>query len=129
MKKLYLLVMLGSCSMGLYGQRSVVTQHNDTDRTGWNSQEKILRSRNVKPGSFGKLFTRTVDDQVYAQPLVMLHLDMPGVGFKNVVFVATVNNSVYAFDADSANVPAPYWQLSLTPAGSRAIKNTDMTGA
>ena len=75
------------------------------------------------------IFTRTVDDQIYAQPLVARNVSLPGVGTRNVVFVATVNNTVYAFEADSASITAPYWQANLSPAGSRAIKNTDMFGA
>lgn len=111
-----------------FAQKNVLTQHYDLNRTGWFNQETTLTARNVKPGAFGKLFSRTVDDQIYAQPLVV-QLNVPGVGTRNVMIVATVNNSLYAFDADSAKVSAPYWQVSLNPAGSRAIKNTDMTGA
>src|SRR5690349_3001804 len=93
----------------LHAQKSVLTQHNDLNRTGWYDNETILNKSNVKQGSFGKIFARTVDDQVYAQPLVKLNLTLPGIGKKNVVFVATVNNTVYAFDADSANVTTAYW--------------------
>ena len=112
-----------------HAQTGVLTQHNDLYRTGWNKQETILNTNNVKPGSFGKIFTRSVDDQIYAQPLVVLNINVPGNGNKNIVIVATVNNTVYAFDADSANVNNPYWQVNLSPLGSRAIKNTDMTSA
>ena len=110
-------------------QTSVVTQHNNLERTGWNNTETILNTRNVKPGFFGKLYSRSVDAQIYAQLLLMRNVAIPAVGNKNIVFAATVNNSVYAFDADSANVTNPYWQINLTPAGLRPIKNTDMTGA
>ena len=109
-------------------QTSVLTQHNDLYRTGWNNKESLLTTKNVNSKSFGKIFSRTVDDQIYAQPLVVMSVN-PGSGNKNIVIVATVNNSVYAFDADSANVSAPYWQDNLTPPGSRVIKNADMTGA
>ena len=112
-----------------YSQTSVLTQHNDLHRTGWNNNETILNTGNVNTNSFGKIFSRTVDDQIYAQPLVVLNANIPGFGSKNIVIVATVNNTVYAFDADSANVLNPYWQHNLTPSGSRVIKNTDMTGA
>jgi len=112
-----------------FSQPSVSTQHNDLGRTGWNAQESQLKTTNVKSGSFGKLFTRTVDDQLYAQPLVVLHVNIPSIGQKNVVFLATVNNSIYAFDADSSSIQNPYWQNNLTPAGSRPPKAQDMTGA
>ncbi len=113
----------------LAAQNSVVTQHNDLDRTGWNDKETILNTKNVKAGLFGKLFTRSVDDQIYAQLLVRRNVPIPGYGNKTIVFAATVNNTVYAFDADSANVSTPYWQVNLTQPGLRPVKNTDMTGA
>ncbi len=112
-----------------FSQKAVLTQHNDLYRTGWNKQEAILNLNNVRPGLFGKLFERAVDDQIYAQPLVVPGINMPGNGTKNIVIVATVNNTVYAFDADSANLSTPYWQTNLSPAGSRVVKNTDMVNA
>jgi len=107
-----------------FGQVQVLTQHNDNFRTGWNKDEKLLRQGNVKADSFGVVFTRPVDDQIYAQPLIA-RANIPGVGMKNVVIIATVNNSVYAFDADDGSVFEPYWQVNLTPFGWRAMKNTD----
>ena len=117
------------CHGQVIAQTNVVTQHNNLSRTGWNNTETILNTKNVKKGSFGKLFTRAVDDQLYAQLLVMKNVAIPGKGNKNIVFAATVNNSVYAFDADSADITTPYWQVNLTPSGIRPVKNTDMTGA
>jgi len=113
----------------LFAQTNVVTQHNDLGRTGWDSTETILNKKNVRVGSFGKLFTRAVDDQLFAQLLLMNNINIPGIGMKNVVFAATVNNTVYAYDADSAKITSPYWQVNLTPSGLRPVQNTDMTGA
>ena len=113
----------------VHGQKSVLTQHNNNNRTGWYDNETVLNKGNVRPGSFGKIFERQVDDEIYAQPLVKLNLAMPGKGNKNVVFVETVNNTIYAFDADSANVSTPYWKVNLTPANSRVINSHDETGA
>lgn len=110
-------------------KKSVLTQHNDLGRTDWYDQETVLNQNNVKRNSFGKLFSRVVDDQLYAQPLVILNLNLPGKGIKNVVFAVTVNNTICAFDADSANVEDPYWKVNLTPANSRPPKHDDMTGA
>lgn len=109
-------------------QQGVSTQHNDHDRSGWYKSEKILNTNNVRMGSFGKLFSRTVDDQIYSQPLVLLNVPMAG-GPRNVVFVTTVNNSVYAFDADMKDTSTPYWQINLTRPESRPVKNTDMASA
>ncbi|KAA9039424.1 hypothetical protein FW778_11420 [Ginsengibacter hankyongi] len=112
-----------------YSQTSVLTQHNDLYRTGWNNKETVLNEKNVNKNSFGEIFSRNVDDQIYAQPLVVSNVNISGKGSKNIVIVATVNNTLYAFDADSANVSSPYWQSNLTPSGSRVINNGDMTGA
>jgi hypothetical protein len=123
----YILFLL--CNQEISAQTSVVTQHNDLGRTGWNNTETILTTKNVNVGSFGKLYSRTVDDQLYAQLLVMKNVAIPDKGNKNIVFAATVNNSVYAFDADSEGITTPYWQVNLTTSGKRPVKNTDMTGA
>src|SRR5690349_4505155 len=80
----------------------VLTQHNDVARTGANLQEKVLSPATVSAASFGKIFSRDVDGQIYAQPLYVGGV----MGGKNVVYVATEHNSVYAFDADGAS-PAP----------------------
>jgi hypothetical protein len=104
---------------------SVFTQHNSNYRTGLNNQETKLTTSNVNTATFGKLFTLSVDDQVYAQPLMYGNLTIGGARH-NVVFIATVNNSVYAYDGDSG---ALYWHKNYSATGMRAPKNTDMTGA
>jgi hypothetical protein len=88
---------------------NVLTQHNDTARTGLNAEEKLLTPSLVGSGHFGKLYARDVDGQVYAQPLYVSDLDG-----KNVVFVATEHNGIFAFDADSASA-APLWNRNLGP--------------
>lgn len=104
--------------------------HNDYKRTGWNNKETILTTDNVSNGNFGEIFSRTVDDQIYAQPLVLSNISIGG-SSHNIVIVATVSNTVYAFDADNANVCAPYWQVNLSHDSDnyRPVKNSDMTGA
>jgi hypothetical protein len=114
------------CSVGLvtallfsvfsFSQVDVLTQHNDLARTGWNNQETILNTGNVNTNSFGLLFKRSLDDQPYAQPLVVTGVNIPGVGARNVMYACTVNNSVYAFDADDGSVGA-YWQKNFSPSG------------
>lgn len=104
---------------------SVLTQHNDNTRAGWNDHETVLTTSNVNQQRFGKVLTLAVDDQVYAQPLVVGHVHISG-GDHNVVYVATVNNTVYAFDGDDGT---RYWVKSYTAPGMRPPRNTDMTGA
>jgi hypothetical protein len=113
-----------------YGQADVLMNHNDLKRTGWNNKETILATDNVSSGNFGKIFSRDVDDQIYAQPLVVSNVSIGG-GTHNIVLVATVNNTLYAFDADDPNASSPYWKVNLTfdPANFRPIKNTDMVYA
>jgi hypothetical protein len=88
--------------MPAFGQVSVLTQHNDNARTGQNTSETILTTADVNTSQFGKLFALPVDGQVYAQPLYVAGVTING-GVHNVVIVATENDSVYAFDADSTS--------------------------
>ncbi|XSG73261.1 hypothetical protein ACP8Y2_13830 [Herpetosiphon llansteffanensis] len=92
---------------------AVTTRSFDNARTGTTAAEQLLAPTNVVSNTFGKLFSRTVDGQIYAQPLYVPDLTMPGVGVRNVVFVATQKNNVYAFDADDPAMSAPLWSLNL----------------
>lgn len=104
---------------------SVLSQHNDNSRSGWNANETVLTTTNVNVQQFGAVFALAVDDQVYAQPLVVGHVSIGG-GSRNVVLIATVSNTVYAFDGDNGTL---YWQKSFTAPGMRPPRNSDMTGA
>jgi len=121
-----LLVLTLFISNPIIAQINVLSNHNDLRRTGWNDKESVLNLQNVTPSTFTKLFTKAVDDQIYTQPLIISDVNIGG-QLHNIVLVATVNNSVYVFDADKS--AAAYWEINLTPKGSRVIRNTDMTGA
>jgi hypothetical protein len=108
---LSLVVIFVSC-FGALAQVTVTTHRNDNSRTGQNLSETILNTTNVNSGSFGKLFTRTVDGQIYAQPLYVSNLRF-GNKVRNVVYVATEGNNVYAFDADDGRASVPLWQVNL----------------
>jgi uncharacterized protein (TIGR03437 family) len=97
-------------------QVSITTYRNNLARSGENLNEIVLTPANVNAAQFGKIFSHSVDGQIYAQPLYLPAVKIPGRGIHNVVFVATEHNSVYAFDADSAVGPNsdPLWQVSLT---------------
>ena len=91
----------------------VVTYKNDLSRTGQNLTESVLTLANVNSSSFGQLRFLSTDGKVDAQPLYLSALSIGGAAH-NVVFVATENDSVYAFDADSG---ATLWQVSLLGSG------------
>ena len=92
----------------------VLTYHNDNARTGQALHEEILTPANVKTNHFGKLWVLNVDGKVDAQTLYAAGVMIPGKGERNVLFVATEHDSVYAFDADSTN---KFWQVSMLGSG------------
>src|SRR5262245_32246359 len=79
---------------------SVLTRNYGVQRSGANVNETTLDTTNVNTARFGRLFQVAVDDDVYASILITAGLSIQGIT-RNVFFVATVNNSVYAFDADT----------------------------
>ena len=97
------------------GPLAVLTQHNDAARTGANLSETLLNTTSVNPKTFGKLGTLAVDGYLYAQPLYVQNVRVPGRGLHNVVYLATAHNSVYAFDADDLTVRTPLWKVGLGP--------------
>ena len=102
-------------------QVAVTTHHYDTSRTGQNLAEPVLNTSNVNANTFGKLFSRGVDGQIYAQPLYVPDLSVAG-QIRNVVYVATQNDSVYAFDADDPTASSPLWQVNFgTPVPSTDV--------
>ena len=101
---------------------SVVTQHNDNTRAGLNNNETSLTTSNVNSKQFGKLFALAVDDQIFAQPLVVGNLSI-GTGVHNTVFLATVNNTVYAYDASNGTL---FWKNNYTVKNMRPAGPGDM---
>ncbi|MBV8052155.1 MAG: pyrrolo-quinoline quinone [Acidobacteriaceae bacterium] len=109
-------------------QVNVLTWHNTNKRDGRNTTETILTPANVNMSTFGLLFTIPVDGKVDAQPLYVQGLTVAGAKH-NVLFVATENDSVYAFDADAG---ALLWHRSVfgvgeTPSDNRSCDQVEPT--
>jgi hypothetical protein len=100
-------------------QTPVTTWHYDNARSGANPNETILTPQNVNSKQFGQLFNQPVDGQIIGQALYLPGVTIPGAGVHNVVYVATMNDSVYAFDADSAtgSNANPLWHTSFLGSG------------
>lgn len=117
----------------LTAQVSVLTHHGDNARTGANLNETILNISNVNPKTFGKLATRYVEGNIYAQPLVAAGAQAIGrTEPTNLVIVATQRNHVYAFDGDDvdpSSTKALLWKMGpdiLGPAVATETLNEDI---
>jgi hypothetical protein len=105
---------------------SILQYHNDASGTGQNLSETVLNQSNVNSTSFGKLFSTSVDGQVYAEPLYDSGVDITTgayQGIHNVVFVATENDSLYAMDATTGTV---LWQDSFLGTNVVAVPSSDV---
>jgi hypothetical protein len=110
------LCIFATVSASAQARVDVLTQHNDNARTGVNLRETLLTPANVNRTRFGMLFKRVVDDQLYTQPLVVTDVKVGG-GTRDLLYVTTVNNSVYAFDANDPEASLPIWHVNFgTPA-------------
>jgi hypothetical protein len=103
----------------------VLTSHNDLARTGQNLHEVTLAPNNVNAVDFGKLFLANVDGQLYAQPLIVTGLEIPGRSVHDVLYAATERDSVYAFDANDGTL---LWYQTLpfpgeTPGGTQGCND------
>jgi uncharacterized protein (TIGR03437 family) len=110
-----LLIAIAASSLVCFAQINVLTDNYTNDRSNANLQETILTPANVSTGSFGKLGSFPVDGQVYAQPLYVSGVSIPGKGTHNVVYITTEHNSVFAYDADAIATPNLLWQVNLGP--------------
>ena len=97
----------------------VVTYHYGNMRTGASINETLLTPSNVNSTKFGQLGAFIVDGKVDAQPLYLSNVSIPGIGMRNVLYVATEHGSVFAFDADSVNgkTAKSLWTTSMQLAG------------
>ena len=110
---------------GVYSWRGV---ESDTTRQGVNAKEYALNTTNVNGTTFGQLFSCPLDGAVYAQPLYVSNLALPGAGVHNVIFAATENDSLYAFDADNPSCQAVWTaaSVSLLPPNEDHVSSSDV---
>src|SRR3954471_965612 len=109
----------------LFAQIDVPTNRYDGGRSGVNLSETTLTAANVNVKQFGKLYSYPVDGAVYAQPLYLANV-MIGGAPHNVVYIATMKDKVYAFDADSAS-PVPLWMQNFTSATAVPVPIADIS--
>ncbi len=111
----------------LQAQVNVLTANYDSYRTNSNLSETALNPTTVTPAAFGKIGTFPVDGQIYSQALYVSGVQMAGAGQRNVVYVATMHNSIYAIDADTPQSTEPLWTVNLGPSIlSAAFNFTDI---
>lgn len=105
------------------GQPPVLTWHYNNMRTGANLHETILTPGNVVWTQFGKLFSHPVDGAIVGEALFLPSVSIPNKGVHNVVYVATMNDSVYAFDADNnqGGNANPLWKARVLPSGATPV--------
>ncbi|SEI15227.1 PQQ-binding-like beta-propeller repeat protein [Paraburkholderia hospita] len=103
----------GSAGATMAQSVDVATYHNDIARTGQQLVEKTLTPANVNTLSFGKIGFYGADGKVDAEPLYLSSVSIAG-GTHNVLYVATENDSVYAFDADTG---VQLWKVSTLRSG------------
>src|SRR5712672_334996 len=125
--RLLFLGLLGTCILASLDATAgehfqVLTRSYNNQRTAANLSETKLKPSNIDPRQFGKLFMLPVDDQIYAGLLYARDIRIAGKKH-NVLYVATVNNSVYAFDADKLG--SPLWRRNFNGSG-RPTRNTEV---
>jgi hypothetical protein len=108
---------LASC-LPAAAQITIATDSYNQSRTGVNASETVLTPASVASGAFQKIFTWQLDGYPYAQPLYIL-------GSPDLLIAATMNDTVYAFNADSTFATSPVWTASLIPAGEQAVRCFD----
>jgi hypothetical protein len=110
-----LVVLVGLVSLVLASAATAagVTNSGDDLRTGWYPDEPGISRQIVTGGTFGQLWSATVNGQVYAQPLLAP---------SGTLIVATENNFVYGLDPATGATqwsqhPAQAWDPGLVGCG------------
>ena len=109
----------------LAAQPTVPTHRYDGARVGANLSETALTVATVNVNTFGKLYSYPVDGSVYAQPLYVPGVTIGGL-IRNVLYVATMNDKIYAFDADSPSA-TPLWVRDVGAPSGTPVPIDDIT--
>src|SRR5580698_4726330 len=127
LKSMYRFVFAIFAASVLHAQFGVVMNRYDLAGTSADPRENILNVSNVTPAGFGRLYRYYVDGAVYGQPLYLPAVPISGHGAHNVLYVVTMNDKVYAFDADKPG--PPLWLRTLTDemAGITPVPIIDIT--
>jgi hypothetical protein len=102
---------------------SVLTYHNDVNRTGWNPNETTLTTANVNASTFGLRHTVSVDARIDAQPLLVADQPVDGQDSHDTLYVVTENNTIYMIDAESGTI---LWARNLGTPVLPAEKDGDI---
>ena len=103
----------------------VLTNRYNSARVGANTAETVLNQTNVNVNGFGKIFSRGVDGQIYAQPLIVSDVQFDGGATRSLVIVATTRNMAYAFDAEDPVQCHPVWRVQLDHGGATPVPRSD----
>ncbi len=113
-------MMACACAMPAKAAPPILQRGYDTNVSGANLNETVLNAGNVTANTFGLLFKLPVDDAIFAQPLYVPNVAIPNMGSHNVVYVATMSDTLYAFDADTGG--APLWSVNFaTRVGATSV--------
>jgi hypothetical protein len=91
----------------------ITTFHDNNSRDGLNAQETTLTLANVNSTQFGKVGFDSVDGLADAEPLFLAGVNAGG-STRNILYVATEHDSVYAFDADTGT---QIWKTTVLASG------------
>jgi hypothetical protein len=119
-----LIAVLTSAVPARAGGPDVLTQRYDISRSGTQLYETVLTPANVTPATFGRLYARTVNAQIISQPLYASQVLIPSLGLRNVVYVVTRANTVYAFDADGTDTNPTHglvWSMPVTVEAAASV--------
>ena len=99
-----------SGSIPIYAAVNVTQRSYDPNRTGANTTETVLNPANVSSTAnrFHKQFVMRVDGKIEGSPLYASSVQIAG-GTHNVIYVGTMHNTVFAFDADTGAQLSARW--------------------